>query len=792
MLVIPPLNRSAAAPSYWNFTTIEFNRSIAYPTKPEYWGAYPNDIQVFDINGDGHLDILQVYSFIPPLDLPGVPIRILLGDGRGNFTDGTASLLGTTVPLSDAASGLSVADFNGDGVKDVFIGRGWETPQPKDAQNTLLLSNGRGGVVNATANLPNINDYTHWSTFGDIDGDGDNDIFVTNIGGAANSPVGDTSSYFLINDGRGNFTRDDTRLPTAIESGAKQYTSSLLFDADGDGDQDLFLGMWGPQAALQNSGAFSSLILFNNGSGRFAETARSELPAPPFDRTRAEVLDTKAIDLDGDKDLDLLVITHNQQIRTIQVLINQGNGRFVDDTAARLNASESNAIYTGRYLHLIDVNGDGAKDIVLQTGGPNRFYLNDGTGHFVSLPGDFIFTNSPDGNYAFVPGDFNEDGSTDFFVRTIVNNWDDPNNFVEFDWIALWSPPAGNVHTGDETANALLGGRAAENLIALGGDDVIFGGAGDDMLEGGSGDDYLHGGEGRDTAVFTQSLAQSTIVRLSASSLSVIGPNGTDKLVSIEQLRFGDGLVQLVDGSPLVDDLYYMQRFLDVFRAGIDPDAHYSAYGWREGRDPNALFSTTGYLAANLDVKAANIDPLAHYDSSGWREGRDPSAKFDTSLYLIHNPDVASAKIDPLRHFLEYGRDEGRSSYDSIGSKIRPDGFDAEYYLLANVDVAAAGVDPYQHFITYGWKEGRNPNSWFDVKGYLKAYPDVAAANVNPLEHYHLAGWKEGRDPSANFDTSEYLRVYADIAAAGIDPLVHYLQYGAYELRNTFSDGVIG
>ena len=147
------------------------------------------------------------------------------------------------------------------------------------------------------------------------------------------------------------------------------------------------------------------------------------------------------------------------------------------------------------------------------------------------------------------------------------------------------------------------------------------------------------------------------------------------------------------DGSPLVDDLFYLSRNQDVAASGQDPDAHYAANGFREGRDPNALFSTNGYLAANPDVARAGLNPLDHYDRSGFKEGRDPGALFDNEAYLARNADVRAAGLDPLKHYLEYGQAEGRSINAAIGraSDIRG-GFDAEFYLLSNLDVARAAV----------------------------------------------------------------------------------------------------
>ncbi|MCJ2011283.1 hypothetical protein [Methylobacterium sp. J-076] len=248
-------------------------------------------------------------------------------------------------------------------------------------------------------------------------------------------------------------------------------------------------------------------------------------------------------------------------------------------------------------------------------------------------------------------------------------------------------------------------------------------------------------------------------------------------------------------GTVLVDSVFYAQKGPDVARAHVDPVAHYTASGWHEGRDPNALFSTNGYLAANADVAKAGMNPLAHYDQFGWHEGRDPSAGFDNELYLKFNPDVAQAGLDPLSHYLSSGQFEGRQTYAAIGKAgdlgVHP-GFDAEYYLLVNPDVAKAALTlggdtfafAYQHFAQSGWREGRNPNADFDVKYYLAHYQDVAAAQIDPLAHYDQFGWKEGRDPSAAFHTAAYETANADVAAAHVDPLLHYLQFGALEGRH--------
>jgi hypothetical protein len=296
---------------------------------------------------------------------------------------------------------------------------------------------------------------------------------------------------------------------------------------------------------------------------------------------------------------------------------------------------------------------------------------------------------------------------------------------------------------------------------------------------------------GTDTLVLPLALLDgvTTMVELRhAPYFTIATPDATIEVRQVEKLEFTDATIT-VQGTVLNDFLFYDSRYRDLAAADVNAEQHYDLSGWREGRDPNAFFSTTGYLASNADVAAARINPLAHYDATGWREGRDPSAAFDTSLYLQFNPDVAAAGLDPLTHYLATGRAEGRKMSPVVDSAHLTDtGFDATYYRLANPDVAVAGADPLQHYLTIGYKEGRNPDAFFDTADYLRNNPDVAVAGVNPLLHYMASGWREGRDPSSHFDTSLYLASNPDVAAAGINPLDHFLRAGIAEGRSAYGD----
>ena len=210
---------------------------------------------------------------------------------------------------------------------------------------------------------------------------------------------------------------------------------------------------------------------------------------------------------------------------------------------------------------------------------------------------------------------------------------------------------------------------------------TIVGDDGDNVLAGTGENDLIKGLGGNDTAVFNVDFNTVKVV-FEGNRVFIESAEGRDEVSGIENFQFTDGVIHLDDGNPLVNDLFYFANNKDVWDAGIDAEAHYNTFGWLEGRDPSALFSTNGYLSANADVRAAGINPLIHFDQFGWKEGRDPSIGFDIEQYLGHNPDLRApasavrptpdkgplplpeqppAGVNPLAHFEQFGRDEGRA-----------------------------------------------------------------------------------------------------------------------------------
>lgn len=116
-------------------------------------------------------------------------------------------------------------------------------------------------------------------------------------------------------------------------------------------------------------------------------------------------------DIDGDGDIDLVV---SRDIDPIVVLINDGNGRFVDGTAGRLAmpfAVDNHAI------DLVDIDGDGDLDVLAanEDGLPNLVFRNNGAGVFVDVSATALPPNAFDTKNQAID-DFDGDGDLDWLT----------------------------------------------------------------------------------------------------------------------------------------------------------------------------------------------------------------------------------------------------------------------------------------------------------------------------------------------------------------------------------------
>ncbi len=230
---------------------------------------------------------------------------------------------------------IAVADVNGDGLEDVFVGGA----NGQSGQVFLQSGTGFNGLPQPDiATDAACEDVA--AAFFDGDGDGDQDLYVCSGGYEfePNDPA--LQDRFYLNDGRGKFTKALAPLP----SSSQPSTCVIPGDMDGDGDLDLFVG--GGIVPGRYPQSAESHLLENDGHARFS--LKKLLPGA----TNAVWLD-----LDNDKDLDLVSVAEWSPIRFFE---NQ-MGELSDQTSQHV---ESNTEGLWNTIHAADLDGDGDLDLV--------------------------------------------------------------------------------------------------------------------------------------------------------------------------------------------------------------------------------------------------------------------------------------------------------------------------------------------------------------------------------------------------------------------------------------------
>jgi len=328
-----------------------------------------------DFNSDGEMDVVFDRHIFRSPDT--FELEILVNDGNGGLRVGTSEIFDGPIPKVQHPRQMLIADFNGDGRSDIFIAdHGQDSNLFPGYQNTLVLSSPGGKMINATSNLPQQSDFTHSAASGDIDGDGDVDLFVGNIYGDTKVPP-----QVWVNDGSGSFSIDDKRIPVRFtDFSFGTYTASQFVDINKDGFLDLILG-----AANDPS---TPVLLLNDGYGYFEELPNAFPPKLCSEKDITLYIESTDFDNDGLPDL-ILASTSRYKGRYLQILINNGDGTFTDETKSRLPQSINSDEWIIT-INLVDLDHDGDLDITTTTMGgkpetlPN--YLNNGEGFFTPSP----------------------------------------------------------------------------------------------------------------------------------------------------------------------------------------------------------------------------------------------------------------------------------------------------------------------------------------------------------------------------------------------------------------------
>ncbi len=326
------------------------------PERPESRSLEPN-LQVYDLDGDGLSEILLA-----------VENHVFWNRGGGRFQIDRLF----AHPLPDLRTGL-IADFDGDGSADFLaVDRDGLAFFSGDARGRFPVQAVRSSVSGGPLANPSV------MTAGDIDGDGDLDVWMGQYkvpyqGGQMPTPFFDSNdgfpAFLLINRGDGRFEDHTTRAGLASKRFRRTYSASLV-DLDHDKDLDLLI-----------VSDFAGIDLYrNNGRGMF------------FDVTTDLLAETHCFgmahtfgDFDGNGRLDFLVIGMNSP------------------TADRLNAIPAGPFESAQQ-----------RDMRSRMAAGNRLYLQK-NGAFVStvLSEQVARTGW---SWGVANGDFDNDGDLDLFV----------------------------------------------------------------------------------------------------------------------------------------------------------------------------------------------------------------------------------------------------------------------------------------------------------------------------------------------------------------------------------------
>lgn len=272
--------------------------------------------------------------------------------------------------------GEAAGDLDGDGDLDLVI---TQLTGYYDGRVLVLKNSGNGSFDPSQSVVVPIghNVLPGELTLGDFDGDGDLDIATANFY---------TSGVSVIkNNGDGTFA-----LAQTLEFGADSVVAG---DLDGDGDLDLITGLSASQSYVS--------LLKNNGNGTFAPPVKLLIvPSAPY-----SPLSVALGDLDGDGDLDIAFAPGADQ-GSLSVLKNNGNATF----------APPNQVTTGAYLEsivLADLDGDSDLDLAITGGNERRVvqvFKNNGLGSFGAVA---LFSTAGKVPNTLTAGDLDGDGDLD-------------------------------------------------------------------------------------------------------------------------------------------------------------------------------------------------------------------------------------------------------------------------------------------------------------------------------------------------------------------------------------------
>ena len=268
--------------------------------------------------------------------------------------------------LSQEGPSLAVADLNGDGNEDVFIGGA------KGQAGKVYLNKGNGNFL--VSNQKDIEADANFedpaASFFDADNDGDIDLLVGS-GGNEKSDQANYKNRLYLNNGKGVFVKSKTNFPTTNNN----VSVIAPYDFDNDGDIDVFIG------SRSVPGVYGidpkHLLLENDGKGNFTNvTDKKAFKINSF----GMITDAIWEDIDNDSKKDLILVGD-----WTAPMIFKNNGRRLVEFKSNLSG------YQGFWnaVSCVDLNNDGKKDLILGNKGTNTNYKATNTNPMKLFINDF-------------------------------------------------------------------------------------------------------------------------------------------------------------------------------------------------------------------------------------------------------------------------------------------------------------------------------------------------------------------------------------------------------------------
>ncbi len=253
--------------------------------------------------------------------------------------------------VSTEGPAVAVADVNGDGLDDVYLGGA------KEQVGQLMLQRADGQFVRSNPGVfePDSISEDVGAIFFDANGDGRPDLYVVSGGSEFGDAAPALQDRLYLNDGNGKFHKAIGNLPMEASSGSHVVAA----DYDGDGKTDLFVG--GRVVPGRYGHDPESLLLHNDGTGHFVNV--TEKAAPGLANV-GMVTDALWKDVTGDGKVDLVLVG---EWMPITIFRNVGGGKLQRMTIPSLAQSNGwwNRIIAGDFF------GNGRVDFIVGNLGLN-------------------------------------------------------------------------------------------------------------------------------------------------------------------------------------------------------------------------------------------------------------------------------------------------------------------------------------------------------------------------------------------------------------------------------------